>query len=101
LKNHRLKAQEPAIPLCCKHGRRPAWLSRELLLELRRKKGPGDLQTQGQASQEDYRALVCLHREKTKKAKAPLELKPAIGPNNKMGILSTLVARGDPRSTLD
>ena len=40
-KNHLLKAQEQAIPLCpksSKQGRRPAWLNRELLVELKRKK---------------------------------------------------------------
>ncbi|KAK4805652.1 hypothetical protein QYF61_022410 [Mycteria americana] len=39
-KNHLLKAQEQAIPLCCKvskQGRRPAWLKRDLLMELKRK----------------------------------------------------------------
>ena len=44
LKNHRLKAQEQAIPLCrksSKQGPRPAWFSRELLLEVRRKKEIG------------------------------------------------------------
>jgi len=36
------KAQEQAVPTCCKTnrwGRRPAWLNRELLLGLRKKKG--------------------------------------------------------------
>ena len=45
-KNHRLEAQEQAIPLCrksSKRGRRPAWLNRELLVELRRKKKLDDL----------------------------------------------------------
>ena len=45
-KNHCLEAQEQAIPLCrksSKRGRRPAWLNRELLVELRRKKKPYDL----------------------------------------------------------
>jgi len=46
-------------------GRRPTWLSRELLVELKRKKKLHDLWKQGQASQEDYRAVVCICREKT------------------------------------
>jgi len=36
-----LKAQEQAVPICCKtnrQGRRPAWLNRELFLGLRKKK---------------------------------------------------------------
>lgn len=46
LKNHLLKAQEQAVPLCrrsSKRGRRPASLNRELLLEVRRKKKLCDL----------------------------------------------------------
>ena len=45
-KNHLLEAQEQAIPLCpksSKRGRRPAWLNRELLVELGRKKKLYDL----------------------------------------------------------
>ena len=45
-KNHLLKAQEQAIPWCpksSKQGRRPAWLNRELLVELRREKKLDDL----------------------------------------------------------
>ncbi|GAB0209633.1 mitochondrial enolase superfamily member 1 [Grus japonensis] len=79
-KNHLLEAQEQAIPLCrksSKQGRRPAWLNRELLVELKRKKKLYDLWKQGQASQEDYRAVVRICREKTRKAKAQLELKLA------------------------
>ncbi|GAB0208399.1 mitochondrial enolase superfamily member 1 [Grus japonensis] len=79
-KNHLLEAQEQAIPLCCKSskwGRRPAWLNRKLLVELKRKKKLYDLWKRGQASQEDYRAMVHICREKTQKAKAQLELKLA------------------------
>ncbi|KAK4811148.1 hypothetical protein QYF61_019779 [Mycteria americana] len=81
-KSHLLKAQEQAIPLCHKSsklGRRPAWLNRELLVELkRRKKKLYDLWKQGQALQEDYRAVVHIRRKKRQKAKAELELKLAI-----------------------
>ncbi|KAK4810929.1 hypothetical protein QYF61_013337 [Mycteria americana] len=41
-----------------KQGRRPAWLNREPLLELRRKKKLYDLWKQGQASQEEYRDVI-------------------------------------------
>jgi len=40
-KNHLSEAQQQAIPLCHKsnkQGRRPAWLNREVLMELKRKK---------------------------------------------------------------
>ncbi|KAK4822413.1 hypothetical protein QYF61_015160 [Mycteria americana] len=84
-----VEAQEQAIPLCCKsskRGRRPAWLNRELLVELKRKKKLYDLWKQGQASQEDYRAVVRICREKTRKAKAELELKLAsVVSDNKKG----------------
>ena len=78
--NYLLEAQEQAIPLCpksSKRGRRPAWLNRELLMELRRKKKLYDLWKQDQALQEEYRAVVHLCREKILKAKAQLELKLA------------------------
>ncbi|KAK4822159.1 hypothetical protein QYF61_010420 [Mycteria americana] len=66
-----LKAQERAVPRCRKmsqRGRRPAWLTRELWLELRRKR------RKGQATQEDYKGVARLCREKTRRAKAELEL---------------------------
>ncbi|KAF1618604.1 UNVERIFIED_CONTAM: putative RNA-directed DNA polymerase from transposon X-element, partial [Eudyptes robustus] len=74
-----LKAQEQAVPVCRKKngwGRRPAWLNRELLLGLRKKKKRRDydLWKKGQAAQEDYKDVVRLCREKTRKAKAQLEL---------------------------
>jgi len=58
-----LKVQEQATPLCQKmslQGRRPAWLNRELRLELRKKKKKGvyDLCKKGQATQEDYKDVV-------------------------------------------
>ena len=67
-KNHLLKAQEQAIPLCLKSSkrvRRPAWLNRELLVELKRKKKLYGLWKEGQGLQKDYRAVVHIYREKT------------------------------------
>ncbi|KAK4827999.1 hypothetical protein QYF61_022776 [Mycteria americana] len=72
-----LKAQERAVPRCRKtsrRGRRPAWLTRELWLELRRKRRVYDLWKKGRATQEDYRGVARLCREKTRRAKAELEL---------------------------
>ncbi|KAK4820048.1 hypothetical protein QYF61_017894 [Mycteria americana] len=72
-----LKAQEQAVPRCQKtgrQGRRPAWLTRELWLELRRKRRVYDLWKKGRATQEDYKGVVRLCREKIRKAKAELEL---------------------------
>ncbi|KAK4807180.1 hypothetical protein QYF61_024300 [Mycteria americana] len=55
-------------------GRRPAWLNRELWLELRKKRRVYDLWKKGQASQEDYKGVARLCREKIRRAKAELEL---------------------------
>ncbi|KAK4822072.1 hypothetical protein QYF61_009333 [Mycteria americana] len=56
-----LKAQERAVP-------------RELWLELRRKRRVYDLWKKGRATQEDYKGVARLCREKTRRAKAELEL---------------------------
>ncbi|KAK4825020.1 hypothetical protein QYF61_023024 [Mycteria americana] len=67
-----LKAQERAVPRCRKtsrRGRRPAWLTRELWLELRRKRRVYDLWKKGRATQEDYKGVARLCREKTRRAK--------------------------------
>ncbi|KAK4829944.1 hypothetical protein QYF61_007667 [Mycteria americana] len=55
-------------------GRRPAWLNRELWLELRKKRRVYNLWKKGQASQEDYKGVARLCREKIRRAKAELEL---------------------------
>ena len=73
-----LKAQEQAVPMCCKvnqQGRRPACLNRELLLGLRKKGGSTTYGRKGRRLK--YRGLVRLCREEIRKAKAQLELKLA------------------------
>ncbi|KAK4816377.1 hypothetical protein QYF61_016281 [Mycteria americana] len=72
-----LKAQERAVPRCRKtsrRGRRLAWLTRELWLELRKKRRVYDLWKKGRATQEDYKGVARLCREKIRRAKAELEL---------------------------
>ncbi|KAK4822040.1 hypothetical protein QYF61_006953 [Mycteria americana] len=72
-----LKAQEQAIPMYRKTsrwGRRPAWLNRELWLELRKKRRVYDLWKMGQATQENYKGVMRSCREKIRRAKAQLEL---------------------------
>ncbi|KAK4823954.1 LOW QUALITY PROTEIN: hypothetical protein QYF61_008340 [Mycteria americana] len=72
-----LKAQEQAVPRCRKtsrRGRRPGWLTRELWLELRKKRRVYDHWKKGQATQEDYKGVARLCREKIRRAKAELEL---------------------------
>ena len=61
-KNHLLSTGtgNSTVSKSSKKGRRPAWLNRELLVELKRKKKLYDLWNQGQASQEDYRAVICI-----------------------------------------
>ncbi|KAK4826152.1 hypothetical protein QYF61_005725 [Mycteria americana] len=63
-------------------GRRPAWLNRQLWLELRKKRRVYDLWKKGQATQEDYKAVVRLCREKIRRAKAQLELNLATAIKN-------------------
>jgi len=75
-----LKAQEQAVPICCKTNqqrRPPAWLNREHLLGLRKKRRVYHLWKTGQATQEKYRGLVTLCRVEIRKAKAQLELRLA------------------------
>ncbi|KAK4827581.1 hypothetical protein QYF61_019483 [Mycteria americana] len=55
-------------------GRRLAWLNRQLWLEFRKKRRVYDLWKNGQATQEDYKAVVRLSREKIRRPKAQLEL---------------------------
>ncbi|XP_071892066.1 uncharacterized protein [Anas platyrhynchos] len=72
-----LMAQERSVPTCPKTnwwGRRPAWLNRELWLEIRRKKRVYNLWKSGQATREDYKDFVRLCRDKIRKARAHLEL---------------------------
>ncbi|KAK4822092.1 hypothetical protein QYF61_009792 [Mycteria americana] len=77
VKEEVLKAQEQAVPRCRKmswRGRRPAWLTRELCLELKKKRRVYDLWKKGRATQEDYKGVARLCREKIRRAKAELEL---------------------------
>jgi len=53
-----LKTQEEAVPICRKMnrwGRQPAWLNRELLLGLRKKRRIYHLWRKGKVTQEEYR----------------------------------------------
>jgi len=73
-----LKTQEQDVPMCCKTnrwGRRLAWLNREDLQRLRKKKRVYHLWKKGQVTQEEYKGLVRSCREEIRKAKAQLELR--------------------------
>ncbi|KAK4830584.1 hypothetical protein QYF61_011819 [Mycteria americana] len=72
-----LKMQEQAVPICQKTsqpGRKVGWLNKDLWLELRKKRVVYDLWKKRQATQEDYKDVMSLCREKTRRAKAQLEL---------------------------
>jgi len=73
------KAQRQAVPTCCKmhrQARRLAWLNREILLGLRKKRRVYYSWKTGQTSQEGYRDLVQSRREKIRKGKGPARTQP-------------------------
>jgi len=76
-KHHFLRTQDWCIPLSkksSKGGRRPAWISKELLAELRRKRKVHRMCKEDQAAWEEYRNVVRACRDATRKAKVHLEL---------------------------
>jgi len=79
-KHHFLHAQDHCIPLSkksSKGGRRPAWMSKELLVELRQKRKVYRMWKEGQATWEEYRNVVRACSDAMRKAKVHLELNPA------------------------
>ncbi|XP_048785457.1 uncharacterized protein LOC125685961 [Lagopus muta] len=80
LKMEILKAQKQAVPEYCKashRGRRPVWMSRELLSRLRKKKRVHVLWKKGQATRGDYKEVA---KELTKKLSRMHCRKAAIPP---------------------
>ncbi|PKU27535.1 hypothetical protein llap_22160 [Limosa lapponica baueri] len=102
-----LKAQEQAVPMCRKikgRGKWPTWMNKELLKGLWEKRTVYHLWKKGQATQEEYRDLIRLYREKIRKAKAQLELNLAtdIRDNKKVFInMSTKRVRENLHPLLD
>ncbi|KFQ55458.1 hypothetical protein N334_10646, partial [Pelecanus crispus] len=80
--------QELSVPRCKKsgkEGKKPAWLSRDLLVKLKSKRERHRWE-QGQGAWEEYREAAQLCREGVRKAKARLELNVARDvKNNKKG----------------
>jgi len=75
-KKEMLKMQK-AISMCQKMSwweRSLAWLNRELWLKLWQKKKVYELWKKGQATQEDYKDVTRLCREKSRRVKAQLEI---------------------------
>ncbi|KFQ20168.1 hypothetical protein N332_09221, partial [Mesitornis unicolor] len=71
------REQELSIPKCKKSGRegkRPAWMSRDLLAKLKGKMELHRQWKQGQVSWEEYMDVAWVCRDKVRKAKAWLEL---------------------------
>jgi len=65
-KYHFLHAQDRCIPLnkkSSKGGRRPAWMSKELLAELRWKRKVYGMWKEGQATWQEYRSVVKAWRD--------------------------------------
>lgn len=59
--------------------RTPAWLNREVELRERKKRGVYDLWKKGKATQEDYKDIMGLCREKIRRSKAQQKLNSATG----------------------
>ncbi|KFV13664.1 hypothetical protein N340_14065, partial [Tauraco erythrolophus] len=76
-KDHLLQAQERCIPTKRKSGRnarRPAWMNKEILEQLRHKKKAYRGWKQGQVTWEEYRAIVRAARDQVRKAEVLTEL---------------------------
>jgi len=96
-KRHFLHAQEQCILLrkkSSKGGRRPAWLDKELLVEIRWKRKVYGMWKEGKATWKEYRNVVRVCRDATRKATAHLELKLARDvKNNKKASSTTSAAK--------
>jgi len=77
LKHHFLHAQDRCIPLrktSSKGDRRPAWMSKELLAEIRWKRKVHGMWKEWQATWEEYKNVVRASRDAKRKVKFHLEL---------------------------
>ncbi|KAK4806794.1 hypothetical protein QYF61_005590 [Mycteria americana] len=94
-----LRTQELLIPTCKKsgkEGRRPAWLSKDLLVKLKCMKEVHWQWNQGHVSWEEYRDAAWMCRNGARKAKAQLELNLARdAKNNKKGFYRYIVFNGN------
>ncbi|RMC12138.1 hypothetical protein DUI87_11273 [Hirundo rustica rustica] len=80
LKTEFLRAQEQTVPVCRKvsrWGKCPAWISKEVLEELRNKKRMYQLWKGGQVSHEVFKGAAKACRKKIREAKAQFELRMA------------------------
>ncbi|RMC19030.1 hypothetical protein DUI87_03634 [Hirundo rustica rustica] len=80
-----LRAQEQTVPVCRKmsrQGKRPVWMSNEVLKELRNKKKMYHLFKEGLISQEVFKGAARACRKKIREAKAQFELNLATSVKN-------------------
>jgi len=103
-KHHFFHAQERCIPLrkkSRKGGSRPAWMSKELLVEIRWKRKVHEMWKEGQATWEEYRNVVRACRDAMRKAKAHLELNLARDvKNNKKGFFNYISSKWKTRDNV-
>jgi len=103
-KCHFLHAQERCIPLRKKYnkgGRRPAWLNKEILVEIRWKRKVRGMWKEGQATWEEYKNVVRACRDVTRKAKTHLELELARDvKNNKKGFFKYISSKRKARDNV-
>jgi len=98
-----LHSQERCIPLrktLSKGGRRPAWLTKQLLGEIRWKRKVHGMWKEGQATPEEYRNVVRARRDATRKAKAHLELKLTRDVKNKKGFFNCISSKRKARDNV-
>ncbi|XP_068809548.1 uncharacterized protein [Struthio camelus] len=97
-------AQDRCIPLrkkSSKAGRRPAWMSKELLAKLQQKKEVYRMWKRGQATWEEYRDVVRVCRDATRKTKAHLELNLARDvKDNKKGFFKYITSKRKTRENV-
>ncbi|GAB0180066.1 mitochondrial enolase superfamily member 1 [Grus japonensis] len=104
LKHHFLQAQDQCIPKSKKSSkgvRRPAWMSKELLEKLKGKKEVYRMWKKGLAAWEEYRNVVRVCRDATRKAKAHLELNLARDvKDNKKGFFKYISSKRKARENV-
>ncbi|GAB0209397.1 mitochondrial enolase superfamily member 1 [Grus japonensis] len=103
-KHHFLQAQDWCIlksKKSSKGSRRPAWMSKELLEKLKGKKEVYRMWKKGLATWEEYRNVVRICRDATRKAKAHLELNLAMDvKDNKKGFFKYISSKRKTRENV-
>ncbi|GAB0208473.1 mitochondrial enolase superfamily member 1 [Grus japonensis] len=103
-KHHFLRAQDQSIPKnrkSSKGGKRPAWMSKELLEKLKGKKEVYRMWKKGLATWEENRDVVRICRDATRKAKAHLELNLARDvKDNKKGFFKYISSKRKTRENV-